>query len=235
VKTTVYVLLVLICLTITAFYFLNGTAVITTEPVASLPESPWVLSGVEDASGAELFASCASCHMADGSGRSDGEVPRLAGQSEKILVHKLQKLRDGSSYLPVMVPFARALTLAGQNQVARYMAGLSNIGLTVEAGLNGHHEVPSAYQEYCAGCHGSVGEGNDALLAPKLCGQHSTYLVRRMTEIKQNIRGDADAAMISVLKTVSQNERQEIAQWLEAFQCTAGQDSSEQLHSGSKS
>ena len=222
-KTLIYILLFVSCLSIAIAYFVNGKVVSTSAPVAVLPVSPWVLDKTRDMAGAKIYAPCASCHMADGSGRSDGEVPRLAGQSEKVLVHKLQKLRDGSSYLPVMTPFARALTSEELLQVSRYMAGLSNADIITESGLSSSNATHLKYEKYCSGCHGSVGQGNDTLLSPRLCGQHSLYLVRRMKEIKQNLRGDADLAMVSVLNTVEQEDQIEIAQWLEAVQCTAGQ------------
>ena len=179
--------------------------------VAELPDSPWVLNETTDA--AELYAACASCHMADASGRSDGQVPRLAGQLEKVLIHKLQKLRDGKVTLPVMVPFATALTPLEMTQVAHYISILPSP--KDGAGLNKH------YSTHCASCHGQAGEGTKALLAPKLCGQYEQYLSRRMLEIGQNLRGDADLGMVITVNTMDQDVLDEIAQWLAAGQCTS--------------
>jgi len=188
-------------------------------PVAELPDSPWVLNEVADVVSAELYAACASCHMADASGRSDGLVPRLAGQLEKVLIHKLQKLRDGTVTLPVMVPFARALTPVEVTQVAHYIAALPSPKSGVASNKN--------YVTYCAGCHGSEGQGNDVLLAPKLCGQHEQYLSRRMIEITQNLRGDADMGMVATLDTMEQYMRDDIAQWLAAGQCKSATEKTE--------
>lgn len=181
------------------------------EPVAALPDSPWVLKGMTDVVGAELYAGCASCHMADGSGRNDGLVPRLAGQLEEVVIHKLQKLRDGTVTLPVMVPFARALRPAEITQVARYIATLPGPVGGVSSNKN--------YAMHCAGCHGEAGEGSEVLLAPRLCGQHKQYLSRRMLEMTQNLRGDADMGMVAVLNTMAQDMRDDIAQWLAKGQC----------------
>jgi cytochrome c oxidase subunit 2 len=41
----------------------------------------------------------------------------------------------------------------------------------------------------CSACHGGQGEGNPALNAPKLSGQHSWYTVRQLNYYKQRIRG----------------------------------------------
>ena len=224
-KLVAYILLLVCCLTIAVGYFVNGQSVSTLPPFAALPDSPWVLDELKDEVGAEIYASCASCHLADGSGRSDGEVPRVAGQSEKVLLHKLQKLRDGSSYLPVMIPFARALTSEELEQVVRYMASLPSVDTISKPGskweIRGSNAAQLKYQRSCSACHGVAGEGNDTLLSPKLCGQHARYLVRRMTEIQQNLRGDADLAMVSIVKTVSQDDQNDIAQWLARVQCSA--------------
>lgn len=250
-KPTIYALLILSCLSIVIAYFVNGKVVSTPAPVAVLPESPWVLEGAKDKVGAEIYASCASCHMADGSGRSDGEVPRVAGQSEKVLVHKLQKLQDGSLYLPVMIPFARALTSEDLLHVSRYMAGLSTAAIITDDTIDdtnddasdvatkpvsaGNNAAQLKYEKYCSGCHGSVGQGNDALLAPKLCGQHSRYLTRRMKEVKENLRGDADLAMASIVNAVEQDDQNEIALWLESVRCSAGKVSTGQVSAGQDS
>lgn len=222
-KVAIYTLLLISSLIISVVYFINGKVVNTSSPVAVIPESPWVIEGESDTLGAELYASCASCHMADGSGRSDGEVPRVAGQSEKVLVHKLRKLRDGSSYLPVMLPFARALSADEVLEVSRYMADLSTItaGILAQTVRAADRPAATKYQEYCSACHGAKGQGNDILLAPKLCGQHSAYLVRRMSETKQNLRGDADSGMAAILNVIEKSDQIEISQWLEAVQCTA--------------
>tara|TARA_R110001592_G_scaffold57536_3_gene174646 strand:- start:2420 stop:3118 length:699 start_codon:yes stop_codon:yes gene_type:complete len=222
-KVAIYILLLVSALIISAAYFVNGKVVSTSAPLAVIPESPWVIEGESGTLGAELYASCASCHMADGSGRSDGDVPRLAGQSQKVLVHKLQKLRDGSSYLPVMLPFARALSADEVLEVSRYIAGLSTItaATLVQTVPAADSLAATKYQEYCSACHGAQGQGNDALLAPKLCGQHSAYLLRRMSETRQNLRGDADSGMAAILNIIEKDDQIEIAQWLEAIQCTA--------------
>jgi len=165
--------------------------------------------------------------MADGSGRRDGLVPKLAGQREKILVHKLQKLRDGNTNLPIMVPFARALKVSEISQVAHYIATLPETSSNeMPVKLSDSNTIPksmsSSRQDYvanCAGCHGTEGQGNDALLAPKLCGQHAQYLSRRMSEIAHNLRGDADTGMIAILNTVNQKKREEIARWLATGRC----------------
>jgi cytochrome c oxidase subunit 2 len=44
----------------------------------------------------------------------------------------------------------------------------------------------------CAACHGANGEGNPALNAPKLSGQHAWYLKRELQNFKNGARGTGD-------------------------------------------
>lgn len=183
-------------------------------PLVELPADPWVVANASDTEGASLFASCASCHMADGSGRPDGTIPRLAGQREEILIQKLEKLRRGETFLPVMVPFARSLTDDEVRAVARYASQLGSA--TAEAGSGGTAET---FRSLCAACHGAGAEGNDGLHAPRLCGQHAAYLLRRMAEGAANARGDADPAMAAIVASLSRKQRQAIAAWLAGGAC----------------
>ena len=97
-----------------------------------------------------LFVSIGCSERVDASGRSDGLVPRLAGQLENVLIHKLQKLRDGMITLPVMVPFASALTSVEITQIAHYIATLPSPKGGVASNKN--------YAAYCAGCHGQMAD-----------------------------------------------------------------------------
>ncbi|WP_250657173.1 c-type cytochrome [Alkalimarinus coralli] len=210
-------------------YMLKAERINAPEPVAITLDSPWRIEASETqgeesalAEGALLFEGCASCHMADGSGRSDGSVPRLAGQNEAVLVHKLQKLRGGRVNLPVMTPFARALSSDDIVKVARYISTLP----TPEGGISSNRP----YIKNCAACHGVNGEGNSELLAPKLCFQHKQYLNRRISEIKQNTRGDADQGMIAILNTLDKQALDRITQWLAAGTCNSHAQYSMQAH-----
>lgn len=55
----------------------------------------------------------------------------------------------------------------------------------------GNAVVGSAQYAVCAACHGSQGEGNAALNAPKLAGQPGWYLKRQVMSYKTGLRGVA--------------------------------------------
>lgn len=168
--------------------------------------------------GAVAFESCASCHLADGAGRPDGSIPRLAGQRAAILEHKLRALAAGEVQLPVMVGFARALEDREIPAIAAHLASLPS-----PAAGHGSGEAlafgAGRYATFCQACHGPQAQGNDALLAPRLCGQHAGYLARRMDEIEANLRGDADPAMRALINALPPSDRRILADYLSREPC----------------
>lgn len=162
--------------------------------------------------GAEVFSSCASCHLADASGRPDGSVPRLAGQREAVLVDKLQRLRDGRVHLPVMEAFARSLSPAEIADLAAFLSGLE--------GLGGTHAA-SAQARPCLACHGAAADAVGGPLAPRLCGQHAAYLERRARALGAGDRADQPfvPAMAATLAALSDGALAEVAAGLAAGGC----------------
>ncbi len=205
-------------LLITCGVLLLGTAVwsvtASIRPPAPLDADPWD-AGVGAVAGRDVFASCASCHLADASGRPDGSIPRLAGQRAAILQRKLERLASGEVDLPVMAGFAASLQPAEITAVSTWLAGLPDPA---------PRDPPAGagallYAGSCLPCHGPQAEGQDALGAPRLCGQHAPYLLRRMQDSAQGARADADLAMAAIVRAVPQGDREVIAAWLAAGSC----------------
>jgi cytochrome c553 len=162
------------------------------------------------------YAHCASCHLHDGSGRPDGSIPRLTGQRRSVLENKLYRLRAGMMRLPVMDAFARTLTPNEIAEVAEYLSGLPELTVTPSEAATEEERTQGAslYAQHCASCHGVNGEGNDGLLASRLCGQYVGYLNRRLEQVVARTRGDADAIMQGVVDTVSIDDLRLIVAWL---------------------
>ena len=191
----------------------------TPEP-APLPPDPWESATASAAEGAQIFESCASCHLADASGRSDGTIPRLAGQSEAVLVSKLDNLASGHVALPVMAPFARALSGEERRAVAAWLASLPPTGKTGVGSRDRTAEGSALFAATCAACHAIDGSGMPALGAPAICGQHEAYILRRVEEIADGERGDADPAMAAVLSSMSASDVAAVADFLARTPCT---------------
>ncbi len=66
------------------------------------------------------------------------------------------------------------------------------------AEVAGNPQIGQAQYALCATCHGSNGEGNIELNAPKLAGQESWYLRRQINYYKTGVRGTAPGDVFGV-------------------------------------
>jgi cytochrome c553 len=184
---------------------------------------PWALPATPgDASlalGKQIFASCASCHLADAGGRTDGTIPRLAGQAASTLERRLRALSDGSVYLPVMTPFARALT---EPEIRHVSAYLSSLPRPAQVGIGSGRQLArglAIYGDRCGVCHAENGSGAPSLNAPRLCGQHEAYLLRRLNEMAGTDPRGADPAMSAIAAALSPEDRRAVSDHLARLRC----------------
>ncbi len=206
--------------------FLSLTACNSLSETTGPPADPWTLASGPAASnnkdGAALFAPCASCHLRDGSGRNDGSIPRLAGQLSQVLARKLLYLQNGTVSLPAMKPFALALTADEITLIADYLEQLPELHSAPSAARYGNAQTD--YTSFCAGCHGHRGQGNLYLFAPRLCGQHSAYLSKRLQDSIQKNRGDTDLGMAAIAATLTEKQRDDIVHYIAALDCEVEDD-----------
>jgi cytochrome c553 len=184
---------------------------------------PWALPIVPTdpilAAGQQVFNSCASCHLADAGGRPDGTIPRLAGQDPTILERRLRALFDDSVDLPVMTPFARALTIEEIDQVSNYLSSLPRPALIGVGSGDELERGAEVYTELCQSCHAADGVGQSELNAPLLCGQHAAYSLRRLDEISGSSPRVSDPAMRAVAAVLPPRDRQAVSDYLSRLEC----------------
>ena len=161
------------------------------------------------------YSPCASCHLHDGSGRPDGSIPQLNAQRRAVLENKLHRLRLGTLHILVMDPFARAIGAAEVGEIARYLSELP-LKEASAADLKSAERARAAstFAQHCAACHGTNGEGNDGVMASRLCGQYAPYLERRLDEFHAGVRGAADAIMQGIVGTVPDEDLRLVVGWL---------------------
>lgn len=149
------------------------------------------------ADGAAIYRSrCAACHGPTAGGQPALQAPPLAGQQAAYLVKQLQGFRAGWRGVgdgPGAVMRSVAQTLpddATVQAIANYLAALrlpapigtkpaDNATLMAGKGLFG----------VCIGCHGTQGEGNPALGAPRLNHLPPTYLEMQLQAYRNGRRG----------------------------------------------
>ncbi|WP_285762871.1 c-type cytochrome [Biformimicrobium ophioploci] len=146
--------------------------------------------------GKALYATCAACHGQAGEGIAAMNAPALAGQSQAYIARQLYNFRNGvrggsGDMLGMqMVPMAKMLADdAAVENVAAYIATfpVAKPAATVEGDPVAGNK---SYQSYCGACHGSNGQGNDALNAPRLVGLGDAYLIRQYQNFSKGIRGN---------------------------------------------
>jgi cytochrome c553 len=144
-----------------------------------------------------LYAVCVSCHGADGAGNKALNAPRISGQQEWYVARQIANFKTGvrgshaeDIYGQQMRPMA--MILANEQAVADVSAYLNTLKSAPAAStVQGDAAAGKAAYGICASCHGANGEGNKALNAPAIAGQHDWYIVRQLQNFKKRIRGDA--------------------------------------------
>ncbi len=146
--------------------------------------------------GKALYGTCIACHGANGEGDQALNSPALAGQSAAYIARQLTFFKTGvrgatagDTIGAQMLPMAA--TLADDTAVANMATYLASLpGTKPAATVEGDaFEGNKQYQSKCGACHGSRGQGNDALNSPKLTGIGDAYLVRQVKAFQQGLRG----------------------------------------------
>lgn len=154
-----------------------------------------MLAAADPAAGAAQYAVCMACHGPSGEGNVALNAPRIAGQEAGYVRRQLHAFRDGlrgvhidDTYGKQMLPFATMLPDEGSiRNVAAYVAELP--GHESEATVAGNAKRGRSLYTTCAACHGTKGQGNWALNAPRLADISDWYLVRQLGNFQHGIRG----------------------------------------------
>jgi cytochrome c553 len=146
--------------------------------------------------GAESFETCAACHGADGSGLTDGTVPRLAGQHYRVLVKQLVDFRHARRWDYRMEHFTDNHHLPQPEDVASVAAYAAQLKPAAMSGTGTGEQLAIGARTYfsqCQACHGTLGQGSDGRLVPRLAGQQYAYLVRQLHDAADGRRPNMSA------------------------------------------
>jgi cytochrome c553 len=148
------------------------------------------------ADGKALFSACTACHGIRGEGDATLNAPAIAGQHAAYLERQLLNFRQGTrgthqADAPGAQMRAIATTLVDDATAARLAAYVAGLPGTVSSSAtrgdlrNGNN----LYQGKCGACHGTAGEGNARLKAPRLTGLDAGYLKRQFKNFRDGVRG----------------------------------------------
>ncbi len=149
--------------------------------------------------GKQHYTGCISCHGIDGQGIEAMNAPQLAGLSRWYLQRQLgyfkQNIRgQNSTDIYGQQMSAMSALLIDDKAVEDVSAYLSSLASSQNTLLN-KGDVIKGKRLYknCSYCHGDDAQGNYAMNAPKLAGQHTWYLKRQIASYQQGIRGTHQA------------------------------------------
>jgi len=154
--------------------------------------------------GKSAYAVCVTCHGANGQGIEALNAPKIAGLPDWYVERQLNNFKSGirgvhakDIFGQQMRPMAMALLNdEAVRDMTVFVASLKSSSIskpvTVAASTavtNVQAPVSEPLYAPCASCHGSEGEGNQKLGAPRLAGQHAWYLERQLRNWRDGIRG----------------------------------------------
>jgi cytochrome c oxidase subunit 2 len=185
-----------------AHYAMRGQVIVNTgdDFNAWLAEQPtWEMMqgrvAGDPSIGEGQYAVCSACHGAMGEGNVALNAPALAGLQGWYLERQLQYYKDGvrgshkdDIYGQQMAPMAA--TLADDDAVRHMVAYIESLpAVDMQSSLLGNAAKGADHYVTCGACHGGEAQGNYALQAPKLSGQHDWYLKRQLANFRSGIRG----------------------------------------------
>ena len=179
-------------------------------------------------SGKEKAAACVSCH-GDNGNSVVSSFPKLAQQHSSYLIKQLKAFKSGTRQNPMMSSIAMGLTEEDMIDIAAYYAEqeVSANQLPVlddedekpaatEAKKKTDAKDPvqaliaqgsDLYRNgdltrevsACIACHGPFGEGNKPAAFPLLKSQHADYLIKTLTDFKNDSRSNNPENMMHMI------------------------------------
>lgn len=137
---------------------------------------------------------CTVCHGVQLKGNPVIQAPRLSGMAKWYVKRQLLAFKHGwrgthkgDVYGVEMQPMAASLSAATINDAARYVAAVGSE--PPPATVHGNANRGRSLYASCVACHGTEGEGNEALGGPALVGLNDWYLARQLRNFREGIRG----------------------------------------------
>ncbi len=160
---------------------------------------------------------CSTCHGPEGWGVPASGYPEIAGQLKDVIIKQLADFRAGNRDNPIMNAFVTPRVLTGPQDIADVAAYVSQLPMSPrnERGFALRiEEGKKLYQKLCADCHGDRGEGDPKRHAPRIQGQHYSYLMRQFNWIRNGYRRNANKKMQEQIQNITSSEQVAIMSYL---------------------
>jgi len=174
--------------------------------------------------GRRTYSVCARCHLPEAWGNADGTYPQLAGQHVNVLMKQLLDIRTGKRHSSLMYPFVQQRTIGGYQEMSDVVAYISTLPMNPDHAkgpwdkASSHYsEGKKIYEKNCSSCHGENGEGNNALVYPRLQGQHFQYMNQQLIRAKNGTR-EVHPAMKAIVNALTQDELEKALNYISYFE-----------------
>ncbi|HJP40055.1 MAG TPA: c-type cytochrome [Gammaproteobacteria bacterium] len=145
--------------------------------------------------GKTQYMTCAACHGFAGEGNSELKAPKLSGQEAWYFTRQLDNYKQGIRGKHEKDVFGQQM--AGVAPLLTDDQAVRNVAAYVESlpdepaatTVSGDVSQGASIFVTCSACHGSQGEGVQALNAPRLAGMSDWYLVNQLKNFQRGIRG----------------------------------------------
>jgi cytochrome c553 len=144
-------------------------------------------------------------------------VPAIAGQSYTVVAKQIVDFRAGIRSNARMEHSIDRRHLAFSQPLADVALYISRMapaptkpapaGADVERGA-------MTFARVCARCHGELGEGKEDTLAPRLAGQHYTYLLAQLDAARSGSRRTMVQSHSNFKPSLARSELESVAAWL---------------------
>ena len=222
--------LAIVAVAAVAFAQTTVTPLPETAPVQAMPLDASAVAELAKAkwgdakAGATKAAACAACHGLDGNSTVDPKIyPRIAGHSERYLSRQLALFKSGeraTGNAALMQPYAAVLSAQDMRDLGAYYATQkAGAGIADDSAIASGPNAGMKFYEVgeklfhggdaargipaCMACHGPAGAGNPGPAYPRIGGQQSWYVARRLQEYRAGTTTERDPHLFSIMATVA--------------------------------
>jgi cytochrome c553 len=161
---------------------------------------------------------CPVCH-ADGNATALPLYPKLAGLDPVYITKQIDDFKAGRRSNPVMDEIIKQLpdsdipaTVAYYSSQVRTPDEITDKPLAAQGEQIFKHGIMAQGVPACANCHNDDGSGT--FRYPRLAGQHSTYVINQLTNLKSGDRHNDFGQMSRVAMRLTDDQMKAVAEYV---------------------
>jgi cytochrome c553 len=161
----------------------------------------------------ERAAPCFACHGGKGQSQTEN-IPSLGAQQPAYVLIQLYMFREKLRVFEPMNAMAKDFTDDDLRAFGGFIAKLPKPTSSTDTSdaVRMQRAEALVQQNHCNSCHNPDFSGRDNI--PRIANQREDYLVKTMTEYKNNMRHGYDATMSDVLQSVTETQIADLAYYL---------------------